>query len=222
MITGASRGIGRAVAEVLRAADHQVFGILRPGSGSTPDWLDGHAEAELTELDTLAATLRPFADELGPIDGLVHSAGVVRGGSFGATTHADFTTQFAINVTAVAEITQVFLPALRASNGMVLLLNSASGLVARTPLGAYGASKFALRSYADSLRQEEPTIRVSSIYPGRVASDMQREVRALEAADYIEGDYVQISTVAQLVVTMLTLPSDGVVTDLTVRPWTPA
>lgn len=220
VITGAARGLGLEVAQRLRTDGHQVYGVVRPGSPTLP-WLDGQAEAELTELDSLRSVLQPFANTLGAVDGLVHSAGVVRGGAFDQTSAADLTAQFTINVTAVAEVTQVFLPGLRAANGMVLLLNSASGLHARTPLGGYGASKFALRSYADTLRLEEPRVRVSSIYPGRVATDMQRDVRALEGAEFVASDYLRVETVAATVITMLMLPTDGVITDLTIRPWPP-
>lgn len=220
VITGPGRGIGRAVAARLRSDGHQVFGILRPGgSAMIESELDGQVAVDLTEPDAIVTALTGFATDIGPVDGLVHSAGVVLGGDHIGTAAADYTTQFAVNVTAVAMITQVFLPGLRSAAGTVLLLNSGSGLVARSPLGAYGASKFALRSYADSLRIEEPGLRVSSIYPGRVATDMQRDVRRLEGEDYHEDDYLSADTVAALVVRMLTLPTDGVITDLTVRPW---
>lgn len=221
LLTGASRGIGRVVAEQLRANGHQVFGIVRPGAPTPYAWLDASTEADLADVDALAGSLQDFVTEIGAVDALVHSAGIVRGQELHRTSAADFTAQFAVNVTAVAEITRLFLPALRASSGMVVLLNSGSGLVARAPLAGYGASKFALRSYGDSLRQEEPGIRVSSIYPGRVATDMQREVRALEEADYREDEYIRVETVAAAVLFLLATPSDGVVTDLTLRPWAP-
>jgi NAD(P)-dependent dehydrogenase (short-subunit alcohol dehydrogenase family) len=220
VVTGAARGIGREVARRLRADGHRVAGLLRAGGTPVPeDALDARLEVELSEPDALAATLAPFAAELGPVEGLVHSAGVVRGGDLEHTTAADYTLQFAVNVTAVAEITRVLLPNLRHAAGTVVLVNSGSGLTARSPLAGYGASKFALRAYADSLRQEEPGLRVSSVYPGRVATDMQVEVRALEGAEYRSEDYLEVSTVAEAVLTVLRLPSDGTIPDLTLRPW---
>ena len=72
--------------------------------------------------------------------------------------------------------------------------------------------------YAESLRLEEPEIRVSSIYPSRVATDMQVEDRALEQADYRAADYLRASTVADLIITVLMLPADGVIIDLSLRP----
>jgi NAD(P)-dependent dehydrogenase (short-subunit alcohol dehydrogenase family) len=220
VVTGAARGIGREVARRLRPEGRPVAGLLRAGGTPVPDdALDARVALELSEPDGVAAALEPFAAELGPVEALVHSAGVVRGRDLEHTTAADYTLQFAVNVTAVAEITRVLLPNLRQAAGTVVLVNSGSGLTARSPLAGYGASKFALRAYADSLRQEEPGIRVSSVYPGRVATDMQVEVRALEGAEYRAEDYLEVGTVADAVLTVLRLPPDGTITDLTLRPW---
>jgi NADP-dependent 3-hydroxy acid dehydrogenase YdfG len=220
VVTGAARGIGREVARRLRAEGHAVAGLLRRGGTTLPDdLLDARVELDLSEPEGLAAALEPFAAEVGPVEGLVHSAGVMRGGDLEHTTAADYTVQFAVNVTAVAEITRVLLPNLREAAGTVVLLNSGSGLAARSPLGSYGASKSALRAYADVLRQDEPGIRVSSLYPGRVATDMQVEVRALEGAEYRAEDYLEVATVAEAVLTVLRLPPDGTIPDLTLRPW---
>ena len=219
VVTGAGRGIGREVARRLRADGHRVAGLLRRGGTAVPeDVLDARLELDLGEPESLAAALEPFAAELGPVEALVHSAGIVRGGDLVHTSAADYTAQFAVNVTAVAEITRVLLPNLRAAAGTVVLLNSGAGLAARSPLAAYGASKFALRAYADALRQDEPGIRVSSIYPGRVATDMQVEVRTLEDAEFRAEDYLDVATVTETVLAVLRLPPDGTVTDLTLRP----
>jgi len=172
--------------------------------------------ADLADLVTVEAALS--ATVTGPLDGLVHCAGVVRPGPLSATSAADFREQFEINVTAAAEVTRVLLPALRAAHGTVVFVNSGSGLVAREPLAAYGASKFALRAYADALRVAEPSIRVSSLFPGRTATDMQGSVRAAEAGEYDTSQYLAPSTVAGVLSTMLLLPADGVITDLTLRP----
>jgi NADP-dependent 3-hydroxy acid dehydrogenase YdfG len=131
---------------------------------------------------------------------------------------AGLTKQFTVNVTAVAELTRLLLPALRTARGTIVLVNSGSGLNARPPLAGYGISKHALRAYADALRQEEPDLRVSSVFPGPTATDMQREVQSAVRGVYREADYLQPTTVAAAVCFVLSLPSDGVVTDLNLRP----
>jgi short-subunit dehydrogenase len=99
-----------------------------------------------------------------------------------------------------------------------VLVNSTSGLVAGPPLSAYGSSKYALRGYADALRAEEPDIRVTSIFPSRTATDMQRALRALEGEDYVAEDYLRAGTVAAVIMQALLLPADGVLTDVVLRP----
>jgi NAD(P)-dependent dehydrogenase (short-subunit alcohol dehydrogenase family) len=218
LITGASRGIGRCLLESMLADGHEVFAIVRPGTKIDRLGADQLVEADLSAPATLADAVADLAGSVGRLDGFVHSAGIARGARLPDATVADFEALFAVNVTAAAEIVKAFLPALRAARGTVVLVNSTSGLSAGPPLSAYGSSKYALRGFADALRSEEPGIRVTSIYPSRTATDMQRELRALERADYIPDDYLRPETVASLIITALTVPPDAVITDLTVRP----
>lgn len=223
LITGVSRGIGRALSERLLTAGHQVYGLARTsdpavGSGLPEPGLAGVLAADLSAPQSLEPALAPWLATLDSLDGVVHCAGIVRPGTLTGSRPADFADQFTVNVTAVAELTRLLLPALRAAAGAVVLVNSGSGLNARSPLTGYGASKFALRAYAEGLRQEEPGLRVSSIYPGRTATNMQRSVRAAEAGEYQESDYLQPDTVALAIQTILALPADGVITDLVLRP----
>ena len=224
LITGVSRGIGRTLSERLLTVGHQVYGLARTsdpavGSGLPEPGLAGVLAADLSAPESLAAALAPWLATLDSLDGVVHCAGIVRPGTLSGPVAAELAEQFAVNVTAVAELTRLLLPALRAAAGAVVLVNSGSGLNARSPLTGYGASKFALRAYADGLREEEPGLRVSTIYPGRTATDMQRSVRAAEAGDYQESDYLQPDTVAGAIEMILALPRDGVITDLTLRPF---
>jgi NAD(P)-dependent dehydrogenase (short-subunit alcohol dehydrogenase family) len=218
LITGVSRGIGQVLARQLAADGHQIFGLVRTQESAAGLDLAGVLVADLSAPESLEPALRPWLDLVAVLDGVVHCAGIVRPGSLASTKPADFADQFAVNVTAVAELTRLLLPALRLARGTVVFINSGSGLNARPPLTSYGASKFALRAYADALRQEEPSLRVSTIYPGRTATDMQRSVRAAESGDYEESAYLQPGTVAGVIAGVLALPADGVITDLTLRP----
>jgi NAD(P)-dependent dehydrogenase (short-subunit alcohol dehydrogenase family) len=218
LITGVSRGIGQVLARRLTADGHQIFGLVRTPASATGLDLADVLVADLSMPESLEAALRPWLHSVTHLDGVVHCAGIVRAGSLAASKSADFAEQFAVNVTAVAELTRLLLPALRNAGATVVFVNSGSGLNARPPLTSYGASKFALRAYADALRQEEPSLRVCTIYPGRTATDMQRSVRAAESGDYDESAYLQPGTVADVIASMLALPADGVITDLTLWP----
>ena len=65
-----------------------------------------------------------------------------------------------------------------------MFINSGAGINASPGLASYSASKFALRGFADSLRNDEPSLRVTSIHPGRIATVMQEGLIAYEGRDY--------------------------------------
>ena len=75
-------------------------------------------------------------------------------------------------------------------------MNSGAGLAARPGWGSYAASKFALRAFGDALRGEEPDLRVASVHPGRVDTDMQRGVVAHEGGTYDPSAYLRPDSVA--------------------------
>ena len=79
------------------------------------------------------------------------------------------------------------LPALRTAGGHVVFVNSGAGINASPGLASYSASKFALRGFADSLRNDEPSLRVTSVHPGRIATEMQEKLVAYEGREYDAG-----------------------------------
>lgn len=219
LVTGASRGIGAAVAAALAPHYDVLLGgrdtealerVARglEGEGARP-W-----PVELTDAEALAAA----TSGVDRLDVLVHSAGVVELGPLASTTADTWRRTFELNVVAVAELTRLLLPALRAARGHVVLINSGAGLAANPSWGSYAASKFALRAYADVLRGEEPSLRVTTVFPGRTATDMQRGVRAAEGAPYEPERYLRPETVAASVLHAVTAPADGHLTELVLRP----
>lgn len=218
LITGVGRGIGRQVAEQLTDDGHRVFGVLRPGADTSGLGLAGSVEVDLADPESIEEATRLLRDRIGRLDGLVHSAGVIGSESLENSRPSDLARVLDVNLLAGAELVRCWLPQLRAAQGTVVLVNSTSGFSARPPLSAYGTSKYALRGYADALRAEEPALRVTSIFPSRTATDMQRELRNREQGDFVADDYLRPSTVARLILQALLLPDDGVITDLVVRP----
>jgi len=219
LITGATGGIGRALADAL--APH--YDLI----------LQGRDPARLQELSTryprsraLTVDLRhpeTFSEAMGgitPLHALVHNAGVVDLGSVADTSVDVWRDTLAVNLVAPAALTRALLPALREARGHVLFVNSGAGLTANAGWGAYAASKFGLRALADALRAEEAQhgVRVTTVYPGRTATDMQRRVRQQEGAPYHEDAYIQPASVASAALTALLLPRDAHLTDVTVRP----
>ncbi|MFC7618364.1 SDR family oxidoreductase [Actinokineospora soli] len=216
LITGASRGIGAAVARALASTHTLLLGgrdadALAAVAADLPDatpW-----PVELTDADALAAAVAGI-DRL---DLLVHSAGVARVGPLSEASADLWRSTYEVNVVAVAELTRLLLPALRAAGGRVVLVNSGAGRAAHAGWGPYAASKFALRAYADVLREEEPALRVTTVFPGRTATDMQKTVRADEGGAYEPDRYLRPESVAEAVRYAALAPDDAHLTEVVVR-----
>jgi NADP-dependent 3-hydroxy acid dehydrogenase YdfG len=219
LVTGASRGIGAAVARLLAPSHDLLLGgrdqdALRQVAAQLSDarpW-----PVELTDPEAL----REATSDITRLDLLVHSAGMVELGAIEATPAAVWRRTFEVNVVAVAELTRLLLPALRAAKGHVVLVNSGAGLRANPHWGAYAASKFALRAFGDALRAEEEShgVRVTSVFPGRTATDMQRQVRMAEGGEFEPDQYMTPESVAGAVISAVTAPPDAQVTEIVVRP----
>ncbi|MEU5876111.1 SDR family oxidoreductase [Spirillospora sp. NPDC047279] len=240
LITGATGGIGRASAALLHERGHdliltgrsddrltalskelgggprtQVINIQQPVTA--PAGAVQTITLDLTEPRRLEAALGETAMPA-RLDGVVHSAGMVDLGPVAEQDADHWIDQLMVNLVSAAELTRILLPALRAAKGHVVFVNSTAGLQANPNWSAYAASKFGLRALADSLRAEESSLRVTTVYPGRTATDMQQKVRAQEGRPYDPADFVAPTTVARMLVAALEAPRDAVVSEITIRP----
>jgi len=229
VVTGASSGIGKAIALEL-AAQGAILCLV----GRELETLEAVAKrAEKTESQircyqadlTLDEDIRKLTTSLQQdfayIDLLIHSAGVISLGPFHTAPVEEFDRQHRVNVRAPYLLTQALLPALRSRRGQIVFINSSAGLMnARANLGQYAATKHALKAIADSLRDEVNAegLRVLSVYPGRTASPMQATIHAWEGKVYSPEDLMQPEDVAAVVVNALSLSQSAEVTDISVRP----
>ena len=226
VVTGATRGIGRAVAEDLAGTHHVVVGGRTTESVKAVVTELPSAEGFVAELadcgpgGSLERALADLVPRLPRVDVLVHSAGVLRRGSVADVPMADWELSMRVNLVAVAGITRALLPALRTAHGLVVALNSGAGLSATATMGPYSASKFALRAFTDALRDEERAngVRVTSIHPGRVDTDMQHEMIDYERTPYRAEEYLRVESVISAVRLALNAGPEASIDTLTVRP----
>ncbi|WP_069161367.1 SDR family oxidoreductase [Nocardia altamirensis] len=217
LITGASRGLGAAIARELAPTHDLLLGArsvdaLRDIMKELPDatgW-----PVDLTDYPAVADATAPIQR----LDVLVHSAGVADLNSIAESTVDQWRNTLEANLIAVAELTRQLLPALRAANGHVVLINSGAGLRANAGWASYAASKFGLRAFGDALRLEEPALRVTSIHPGRIDTDMQREIIAHEGREYRPEQFLRAETVAGAVRNAVETPRDAHPTEIVLRP----
>jgi NADP-dependent 3-hydroxy acid dehydrogenase YdfG len=224
VITGASSGIGRALAVALANEQARLHLLGRDASKleSLRQELSTTTEAITVYAFDLAddARVKHFAEQLGTLDVLIHSAGVVKLAPLAEAAIEDFDWHYRVNVRAPYLLTQLLLDKLSASQGDIVFVNSGAGLSAKASWSQYAASKFALRAIADSLRAEvqEHGVRVLSLYPGRTASPMQAQVKAMEGQPYEAAELIQPEDIAVNVVTALSLPRTAAITEFTIRP----
>ncbi len=218
LVTGASRGIGRAIALALSPTHHVLVGGRDKDAIADVVRELESAEPFVADLTNEAAVTAATAD-IDQLDVLVHSAGAVAYGPLIDTTTAEWRELMELNVIAPATLTRLLLPALRAAHGLVIFLNSGAGLTANRGFAVYAASKFALTALADALRADERgRVRVTSIHPGRVATDMQARLTSLEGMPYIPDAHLDPDDVARGVRLAVDLPPDASLDALRINP----
>jgi NAD(P)-dependent dehydrogenase (short-subunit alcohol dehydrogenase family) len=205
LVTGASRGIGRAAARRLAAEGWDVFAGVRKLADADSLVADSGGLVRPVTLDiTSAQDIAALDDVLpGRLDAVINNAGVVVGGPLEGLPLDELRRQLEVNVVSQVAVTQAVLPRIRAATGRVVFVSSVSGLVAAPMLGAYVASKYALEGLADALRLELHSWRIPVILvePSQTDTDMWRAAdeevdRAVESlspehralyAEHIEG-----------------------------------
>jgi short-subunit dehydrogenase len=226
VITGASSGIGRALALALaeRGADLDLLGrdpgrlgavaadVVAAGGGASTHPFDLGDDGAVQRYASGAANRG--------VDALIHSAGTVQLGPVAGQGVEHLDRQLRLNLRAPYLLTQLLLPALMQARGLIVFVNSGAGRVAGPGWSTYAASKFGLRALADSLRAEVAAdgVRVTSVYPGPTAGPMQERVRDQLGEPYRPEAYLTPASVAVQIVTLLDLAPSATVTDLAIRP----
>lgn len=182
LITGASKGIGRAVALELAGTDLEIITTARNERelGTLQDEIRSSGGQNVYRVADLSrkARLEEFIDFIRKddreIDLLVHSAGIARVGKIQDLSPEDWSATLDINLTVPFLLTRKLLP-LMSSGALIIFVNSVAGRTTFPEWGAYSASKYGLKGLADTLRQElQPEgIRVTTVYSSSVDTPMQ-------------------------------------------------
>ena len=210
LVTGASSGIGRAIAIALAKAGYDVFALGRTESALSQLAKIAGVEPvvqDVTDREKLAALAEARA-----FDVFVNNAGVMPPVvDFAEMAQSDIDTALAVNLAAVIAATRLVLPAMMArTKGHIFFTGSTSGHAPFPKMAVYGATKAAISSFAASLRCEVAgsNVRITEIVAGRVQTELYRDVldRQKRAEMYAAFDAVQPEDVARMLVSVLDMP----------------
>jgi NADP-dependent 3-hydroxy acid dehydrogenase YdfG len=181
LVTGASSGIGRAVAIELAQRGHTVFSAARRRS-TLDDLAASHrgivaVPLDVTDEDSIdtAWSLISSATQGAGVDVLVNAAGYALTGPIETLSTQEVKRQFDTNVFGLLAVTRAVLPSMRARRaGSIVNISSVVGRTSFPAMGVYGATKYAVEALSDSLRMELAPIgiKVVLIEPGFVATDI--------------------------------------------------
>ena len=191
VVTGASTGIGRATARMLKARGWRVFPTAR--SRTDLDLLRGEGfqpvELDLADSDSVEYAAKEVLElSQGILGAVVNNAGYGQPGALEDLSRSAVRKQFETNVIGTLDFTNRFIPALRAQKrGRIVLVSSVVGRVVIPFLGVYSASKFAVEAIGDGLRMElgPAGISVSIVEPGPIKTCFRKRVVS-EAARGLE------------------------------------
>jgi 3-oxoacyl-[acyl-carrier protein] reductase len=213
LITGAGKGIGKAIAIALAKEGVNVILVAR-----TQDEIESVAvkarslrvkalaiTADVADINSVNAAVEKALTEFGTIDILINNAGI---GAFGKFLELEPTTWeriIQVNLMGTYYVTRAVLPnMIERQTGDIINISSTAGLSGNALTSAYSASKFAVLGLTESLMQEvrKHNIRVTALTPSTVATDMAKE---LNLTDGNPEKVMQSEDVAELIIAQLKL-----------------
>jgi NADP-dependent 3-hydroxy acid dehydrogenase YdfG len=228
VITGASSGIGEAIARALAANGHRVALLARRA-----DRLEGIAEelgggampieADVTDRDSVLEAAEQVVDGLGRVDVLVNNAGVMLLGPFSPGQRSDYRQMVEVNLLGAITTTEVFLDLLRDGGGDLVNISSVAGRTARPGNAVYAATKWGIGGWSESLRQElQPDVRVTVVEPGAVATELTTHITHAETKEateeFIKDLAIRPQDIAEVIAFAVARPRRMTLNEILVRP----
>ena len=177
LISGGSRGIGRACVELFAGKGYKVSSLSR--TGKTADSIDGvsYFQCDVKDPESVNATVNAAIEANGAIDVLISNAGIARSGLAQDMGFGDYRDIMDTNFGGLFNLTNAVIPHMvRQGKGVILAVSSMWGQTGASCEALYSASKGAVDSYIKSLAKElgPSGIRVNAVSPGAIETDMMK------------------------------------------------
>jgi NADP-dependent 3-hydroxy acid dehydrogenase YdfG len=220
LVTGASSGIGRAIAENLLQQNHHVIGLSRRSSQFIADRQSySSLQMDLSDLQHLPENIKSIQKRFPDIDSIIFCAGTGRFGSLEEFSFEQIQALININFTSQIIIARGFLPLFKnKGQGNLIFIGSEAALQGRRKGTVYCAAKFAIRGFAQALREECATsnVRVALINPGMVKSEFFDDLTFTPGEHH--SNFLLPEDVAEIVSFVLHSRSDIVFDEINLNP----
>lgn len=230
LVTGASGGIGEAIARELAAHGANVLIGARRSERVEAIAAEIRAAGGVAHASTLDVADRQSVfdfvqiaqDRWGRVDVLVNNAGIMPLSPLSAGMHGDWERMVDVNIKGVLWGIGAVLPIMeRQGHGQIVNTGSTGGLQVVPTAAVYCATKFAVRAISEGLRQESSKIRVTCVNPGVVESDLASTITHDEtkaAMDAYRAIALQPADIARAVRQLVEAPESVDISEITIRP----
>jgi short-subunit dehydrogenase len=198
VITGASSGLGKAMAEKFKSNGFRVAGICR----SRPDIdIDLWLETDITDTFQRQKAFEEIKQEFGSVDLLINNAGRGVYETWENLSEEEIRSVFELNFFALIGMTNLFLPLLKESRGTVINISSVASFLYVPCMGVYCATKSAVSAYSRTLRAElaKSSVKVLNVMPGRISTEFSANALGSKNVPSTPGEEVSSAALAEKV-----------------------
>jgi NAD(P)-dependent dehydrogenase (short-subunit alcohol dehydrogenase family) len=230
VVTGASGGLGLAIAHQLAGRGARVYGLARRAERLAEARVEVGENfipviCDITQEEDVARAFLHIQKSADSLDVLVNNAGLGRFGELDSMSVDDWDLQMSTNLRGVFLCTRAALPRMKEQNqtsgfgGHIVNVASVAGLLGNPRIGAYNATKFGLRGLSESLMKEVRSdgIKVTCIFPGSIETEFFEQ-----AGVQISANPMKAEDVASTVLHVIEAPDNYLVSEVMMRPLRPA
>lgn len=217
IITGASSGIGAATAKAFSNAGYSVALLAR--NKKQMDELNIAnsiaIECDVTNIESVKNTIDQARQKFGEIDCLINNAGYSVGGEFTKTSYHDHQKMMDVNLKGVINCIEVVLPSMQNNkSGTIINVSSVSDRKSRPNLPVYAATKAAVKSLSESLRESNAKygIRVCNVAPAKVKTPM---IHSLNLSD---NQMIEVESISKAILWIYEQPKNVCIRDIVIAP----